>query len=170
VNGFIKAYDGFLGSLAALAAAAFGALSFIVAYGVMMRWLGFQAPIWVETVSEFTLLYATLFAAPWVLRQAEHVQVTTLAAALPIRFRTALGRVLCFFGMGVCLIVAWYALRVTVTAEGLEIRSFEMPKWMVYAPLPLGFFLLALEFLRHMLRGTLFSGEEIEYFTKRRAG
>lgn len=166
---FLKAYDGFLGALAALAAAAFGGLSFIIAYEVTVRWLGFRPPVWPETISEFTLLYATVLAAPWLLRRAEHVQVNTLMAVLPARVRNALGRLLSLFGALVCLVVAWYALRVTLSAQGLEIRSFEMPRWMIYAPLPLGFFLLAVEFARHMLRGTLFAGEEIEYFTKRRA-
>jgi len=44
-----------------------------------------------------------------------------------------------------------------------------MPKWMVYAPLPVGFLLLAIEFARHMVAGTLFANEEIEYFSGRRA-
>jgi C4-dicarboxylate transporter, DctQ subunit len=162
-------YDGFLAVLAAASALAFGAAAFFIAYEVTTRWLGFRPPSWPQAVSEFTMLYATVLAAPWVLRQGSHIQVNTLAAVLPPRIRSLLGRVLCFIGMVVCLVVAWYALRVTLTAQGLEIRSFEMPKWVVYAPLPLGFALLAVEFARHMRAGTLFTGEEIEYFSKRRA-
>ena len=165
----VKAYEALLVALAALAATAFGALAFIIAYEVTVRWLGFRPPVWPVAISEFTMLYATVLAAPWVLRRAEHIQVNTLVAVLPSRGRLALGRAMCFLGMVVCLIVAWYSLRVTLSAQGLEIRSFEMPKWVVYAPLPLGFFLLAVEFARHFLRGSLFAGEEIEYFTKRRA-
>lgn len=169
MSGFLKLYDGLLAGLAALAAAAFGALSFIIAYEVTMRWLGFRPPVWPVAISEFTLLYATVLAAPWVLRRAEHIQVTTLAVMLPARWRAALGLVVCVIGMIVCLLVAWYGLRVTLTAQGLEIRSFEMPKWIVYAPLPAGFLLMAVEFARHALHGTLFAAEEIDYFTKRRA-
>ena len=162
-------YDGFLAVLAAAAALAFGAVSFFIAYEVTVRWLGLRPPSWPQAVSEFILLYATVLAAPWVLRQGSHVQVNTLAAVLPAMLRVALGRGLCFLGMLVCLVIAWYALRVTLTAQGLEIRSFEMPKWMVYVPLPVGFLLMAIEFARHMVAGTLFGGEEIEYFARRRA-
>ena len=164
---FLEAYEHLLAGLAALSAAAFGALSFIIAYEVSMRWLGLRPPVWPVTISEFTLLYATVLAAPWVLRRAEHVQVSTLVAALSPRVRVGLGRAMSLLGAAVCAVVAWYALRVTLSAQGLEIRSFEMPKWLVYAPLPLGFLLLAIEFGRHVLRGTLFSGEELEYFTQR---
>lgn len=161
-------YDRLLAGLALLSALAFGAVAFIIAYEVSARWLGFRPPVWPQAVSEFTMLYATLFGAPWVLRRAEHVQVTTLVAVFPARARTALSRVVSLIGMVICLIVAWYALRVTLTAQGLEIRSFEMPKWLVYAPLPLGFFLLAIEFFRHTLHATLFAGEELDYYSRRR--
>ena len=164
----MKLYDRLLAGLALVAAAAFGALAFIIAYEVTLRWLGFRPPVWPQAISEFTMLYATLFAAPWILRRAEHIQVTTLVAVFTPRGRKVLSRVMSFIGMVVCLVVAWYALRVTLGAQGLEIRSFEMPKWLVYAPLPLGFFLLAVEFFRHMLAGTLFAGEELDYYTRRR--
>ena len=168
MSGFLKAYDRLLAALAGIAAAAFGGVSFIIAYEVIMRWLGFRPPVWPQTISEFTLLYATVLAAPWVLRRAEHIEVTTVIAVFAPRIRNALGRAVSFVGMLVCLVVAWYALRVTLAAEGLEIRSFEMPRWLVYAPLPLGFFLLAVEFFRHMLDGTLFAGQELEYYSARR--
>jgi TRAP-type C4-dicarboxylate transport system permease small subunit len=169
VKKLARAYDGLLAVLAALSALALGALSFIIAYDVAIRWLGFRPPVWTAAISEYTLLYTTVLAAPWVLRRAEHIQVTTLVAVLPSNIRLQLGRVVCFLGMVVCLVVAWYALRVTLAAQGLEIRSFEMPKWIVYASLPLGFLLLAVEFGRHMVYGTLFSSEEIVYFSKRQA-
>ena len=168
MSGLSRAYAGFLGALATLSAAAFGALSCIIAYEVLARWLGFRPPVWPVAISEYTLLYATVLAAPWVLRRAEHVQVTTLVAIIPGRARKVAERMMCGLGMIVCLIVAWYAFKVTLSAQGLEIRSFEMPRWIVYAPLPLGFFLLAVEFGRHMLYGGLFAGEELAYFSARR--
>jgi C4-dicarboxylate transporter, DctQ subunit len=168
VKAALAVYDRLLAGLALLSALAFGAVAFIIAYEVSARWLGFRPPVWPQAISEFTMLYATLFGAPWILRRAEHIQVTTLVAVLPRRARTALSRAVSFIGMVVCLVVAWYALRVTLGAQGLEIRSFEMPKWLVYAPLPLGFFLMAIEFFRHTLRATLFAGEEIDYYSRRR--
>jgi TRAP-type C4-dicarboxylate transport system permease small subunit len=168
VKAALAAYDRLLAGLAMLSALAFGAVAFFIAYEVTTRWLGFRPPVWPQAVSEFTMLYATLFGAPWVLRRADHVQVTTLVAILPLAARRALSRTISALGMAVCLLVAWYALHVTLNAQGLEIRSFEMPKWLVYAPLPFGFLLLAVEFFRHSVHATLFAGEEIEYFDKRR--
>jgi C4-dicarboxylate transporter DctQ subunit len=168
VKALVALYDRLLAGLALLAAAAFGAVAFIIVYEVSARWLGFRPPVWPEAISEYTMLYATLFGAPWVLQRAEHVQVTTLVAMLPRSSRKALARAMSAFGMLVCVVVAWFALQVTLNAQGLEIRSFEMPKWVLYAPLPLGFLLLAIEFFRHTLAGSLFAGEEIEYYDRRR--
>lgn len=165
-QGVARAYDLLLDGLAALAALALAALSFFIAYEVTWRWLGFRPPVWPAAVSEYTLLYATVLAAPWVLRRAEHIQVNTLVILLPPRARRVLGRIMCLVGFTACALVAWYAGIVTLTAQGLEIRSFEMPKWMVYAPLPVGFSLLAVEFLRHFVRGTLFSSEEIRIYAR----
>jgi len=168
VKAAVALYDRLLASLALLSAVAFGAVAFIIVYEVSARWLGFRPPVWPQAISEYTMLYATLFGAPWVLNRADHVQVTALVAVFPRAGRKALSRVMSVIGMLVCLIVAWYALRVTLNAQGLEIRSFEMPKWVLYAPLPFGFLLLAIEFFRHALRASLFAGKEIEYYDRRR--
>ena len=163
----VAVYDGLLVLLAVTAALAFGAVAFFVAYEVTVRWLGIRPPVWPIAVSEYIMLYATMLGAPWVLRQGAHIQVNALAAVLPVGMRSVLGRALSLLGTLVCFTIAWYALRVTLSAEGLEIRSFAMPKWLVYAPLPVGFLLLAIEFGRHTLQGTLFASEEIEYFNRR---
>ena len=166
MNWVSRFYEGLLAGLAALSAAAFAALAFIVAYEVIVRWLGWRSPGWPVAVTEFTLLYATVLAAPWVLRRSGHAQVTTLVIFLPAPARRALGRAVSLLGVVVCAMVAWYGLRVTLAAQGLEIRSFEMPKWMVYAPLPIGFLLLSIEFARHMVLGTLFGGAALPSFGK----
>jgi TRAP-type C4-dicarboxylate transport system permease small subunit len=168
VSAFSKLYERLLAGLAIVSALAFGAVSFFIAYEVSARWLGFRPPVWPQAVSEFTMLYATVLAAPWILRRSEHVQVTTLVAMFAPNARVWLARAMSLLGMLVCLVIGWYSLQVMLHAQGLEIRSFEMPKWVVYAPLPVGFFLLAGEFFRHMLGGTLFAGEELEYYSKRR--
>ena len=52
----MKLYDRLLAGLAALSAAAFGALAFIIAYEVTLRWLGFRPPVWPQAISEYTML------------------------------------------------------------------------------------------------------------------
>ena len=38
-----------------------------------------------------------------------------------------------------------------IASQEIDIRSIDMPKWILYAPFPLGFTLVAVEFLRYLL-------------------
>jgi TRAP-type C4-dicarboxylate transport system permease small subunit len=127
VSAFSKLYERLLAGLAIVSALAFGAVSFFIAYEVTTRWLGFRPPVWPQAVSEFTMLYATVLAAPWILRRCEHVQVTTLIAMFAPGARAWLARAMSLLGMLVWLVIGWYSLLVMLNAQGLEIRSFEMP-------------------------------------------
>jgi len=56
-------------------------------------------------------------------------------------------------GIAICSVLAYFSLTVVIDEyiRGFEdIRSFAMPGWIVTAPVPLAFFLLALEFARFL--------------------
>lgn len=163
----IRAYDALLAALAAIAAVALAVLALVIAYEVTLRTIGLRPPVWPVALAEYTMLYATALGAPYLLHRSEHVIVTSLVVVLGPVARRRLERFVCALGTLVCLVIAWFSLIVTLDAQGLEIRSFEMPKWLVYAPLPVGFLLLAIEFARHMLKGDLFVGDEIEYLDRK---
>jgi TRAP-type C4-dicarboxylate transport system permease small subunit len=57
--------------------------------------------------------------------------------------------------LGVCLVLAWYGGAVTLqnfVQDEKDVRSFDMPRWMLMAAMPLSFGMMALEFLRLLLR------------------
>ena len=51
-------------------------------------------------------------------------------------------------GAVVCLIIAYVSFDLAWRSEGWEIRTFEMPRWLVFVTMPAAFVLLAIEFLR----------------------
>ena len=56
-------------------------------------------------------------------------------------------------GIAICGLLAYFSLSVVIAEyiRGFEdIRSFAMPGWIVTAPVPLAFFLLAIEFARYL--------------------
>ncbi len=56
-------------------------------------------------------------------------------------------------GIAICSLLAYYSFSVVVAEyiRGFEdIQSFAMPGWIVTAPVPLAFFLLAIEFARYL--------------------
>ena len=57
--------------------------------------------------------------------------------------------------IGVCLVIAWYGFGVTIADfRGAEkdVRSFDMPRWMVVGWIPLAFLMMAIEFARFLWR------------------
>jgi TRAP-type C4-dicarboxylate transport system permease small subunit len=56
--------------------------------------------------------------------------------------------------MAVCAVLAWYSLRITIadaTGGAMDIRSFDSPRWILIACMPLGFGLMVIEFGRFLL-------------------
>lgn len=157
-----RAYDGVLTALAVVAGAILASIFIIIIYDVTLRELGFRSPAWTIGACEYALLFSTALGAPWLLHERGHVVVTMVLSNLRGGAKTLAGRSICVLGAGVCLIVAWFALRVMATVQGLEIRGFEMPRWVVFAALPPGFLLLAIEFMRFALSGRPFYTEPID--------
>ena len=64
------------------------------------------------------------------------------------------------FGL-VCAVLAWYGSLVTIgdfMQNEKDVRSLDMPRWMVVGFIPLSFAMMAVEFLRFLIRGENFLG------------
>ena len=157
------AYAALLRVLAAAAGALLGAVAALIVVDVGLRNLGFQPPAHTLSLTEYALLYATMLAAPWLVRERGHVYIELLTAAAPAPVRNALSRAVSASCTAICLVLVWYSLDVTVDdyARGAaDIRSFDMPRWALVASVPIGFTLMAVEFLRFTLgRERMHTGE-----------
>ena len=63
--------------------------------------------------------------------------------------------------VAVCAVLAWYGLEVTIRdflASEKDVRSLDMPRWMVVGFIPLSFAMMAGEFLRFVVRRENFLG------------
>ena len=108
-------------------------------------------------LSEDILYLMTLLVAPWLLRQGQHIRVDIILRALPVRAAWLLewfGDIVGFF---CCLYFVWYGCLITISsynAGSINIKTLVTPEWWTLAPLPLGFALLAIEFIFRMHRLT----------------
>ena len=145
-----------------LSAAAIGAAALVVMVDVTMRASGLQPPIWGAAVIEYGLLYVTMLAAPLLVREGGHVAVETAVRLLPARARQACGRAVTLLCVLVCLLLAAVALDSTLISfhrGDFDIRAFDMPRWLLLAPLAAGLFLCAAEFLRLLLAGRAYGDD-----------
>ncbi len=137
--------------LAALAAAGLVAIMCGIVFQASARSLGFSAPSHIFTLSEFALLYITLLASPWLAGERGHVFIELLTAAAPQGWRTPLSRVIAALCVAVCLLLAWFTADATLHAwqrGDMDMRSFDMPRWLLLGAMPLCFGLMAAQFAR----------------------
>ncbi|MGB8564358.1 MAG: TRAP transporter small permease subunit, partial [Pseudolabrys sp.] len=93
--------------------------------------------------------------APWLLRQGQHIRVDIVLHTLPLRVAWLLewfGDIVGFF---CCLYFVWYGYLITKAsylAGSVNIKTLITPEWWTLAPLPVGFMLLAIEFIFRMHR------------------
>ncbi len=99
------------------------------------------------TFIEYGLLYITMFGAPWLVRLN----------------RPAFSRCIVALAVLICAVVAYYAGEVTVRSyvrDEIDMRSLDMPRWILMISMPVCFGMMALQFTRYIFGDdTLHTGE-----------
>jgi|SRR5436190_4303241 len=147
--------------MAGLAAFLTAAMMVTITIDVVLRNLGYQSSSHLFTFTEYALLMVPCLGAPWLVREKGHVYVEILFMYLTPRQRAALRYVIGVLCVAVCLVLAWYGADVTVhdyLGNEKDVRSLDMPRWMVVGFIPLSFAMMAIEFLRFLIRGEDFLG------------
>jgi TRAP-type C4-dicarboxylate transport system permease small subunit len=147
-------YRHLLEALAVVAGVMLAAMAFAIVLDVVMRNLGLQPPAHTLTLTEYGLLYLTMLAAPWLVREKGHVYIELVTAALSPRTRFRLTRMVYALCVLTCAVMFWFGLEVTLAhyqREVIDVRSFDMPRWLLSASLPLSFGLMTIEFARFLL-------------------
>jgi len=156
-----KGYDAVLHGMAYLAAFLMVAMMAVITLDVILRNLGYQSSAHFFTFTEYALLIVPCLGAPWLVREKGHIYIEILLMALSPRVRARFTLLIGLVCIVVCAVVAWYGFTVTLNdflQNEKDVRSLDMPRWIVVGFIPLGFGMMALEFLRFVLRGENFLG------------
>lgn len=150
----LRLYDRFVAGLAGLAGVTLFVIAAMIVIDVLMRNLGLRPPQAISALTEYALLYATMAAAPWLVRTGGHVTIHTLTERLPAAIRTGLRQVMLSAATLLCILLAAAAFGMAAESFGrgdVDVRSIDLPRWLLFAPLALGFLLLAAEFLQLLI-------------------
>jgi TRAP-type C4-dicarboxylate transport system permease small subunit len=131
------------------------AMTLLIGADVVGRNAGLGGIAWSGEISEDILYLMTLLAAPWLLRQGQHIRVDILLRALPARTGWLLEWVGDVLGLACSLYFVWYGSQVLTAsyrAAAISIKTLVMPEWWLLVPLPAVFVLLAAEFVFRMHR------------------
>lgn len=149
-----NAYRAVIHAFAYAAALTIGAVAVLVTLDVVLRNIGLGTIAWVVEVSEYSLPLATFLVAPWLLHKNEHVRLDVMLVLVPPRISRALARCADTAGILICAVFVWYGVFLVFDSARLGsmvVKTLTIPEWWQYAPVPVCFLLLAVEFLRRLL-------------------
>ena len=154
MQSLIKAYNTVIVALAVFGGAIIAGIFLLIIVDVSIRTLGFSPPALTISTVEYSLLFFTMCCAPYLVRQKGHVFIEAFITILPMTARRVIEKIV-YFACVVCTF-AFSVISVGLLMEALEsgamdVRGVDMPMWLLYAPLPLGFFLVSMEFLRYLI-------------------
>ena len=146
-------YRGLLHACAVVAAILLGLAALLVTADVVARNVGVGTLPWILEVSEYVLPLATFLVAPWLLRHGQHVRLDAVLTAVPPGLARTLDRLADAIGLAVCAVFVVYGAKAIASSAqqgSLVIKSVVFPEWWLYAPVPVCFALLAVEFVRRL--------------------
>jgi len=123
----------------------------IVCADVTMRYL-LNSPIaWSVEATEYGLVLITFLGSPWLLRKKMHTNIDIVIAYLSPKAQRTFNTVTHILGALICLIISFYSAQATwdqLQRGVLLTKAIEIPKAYLFVIIPIGTFLLSIQFLR----------------------
>jgi TRAP-type C4-dicarboxylate transport system permease small subunit len=147
-------YEKFVFALFCSAAGILALITLIILYDVIARNIGIPAFAHTLALTEYGLYYVALLGAPWLVRKRHHVYMQLITAIVPLTIRPYISKLSYFLCFITCALICYYSGVVTVETYirgDHEVRSFDMPRWLIFVIMPISFFLMTFEFGRYLL-------------------
>jgi C4-dicarboxylate transporter DctQ subunit len=160
-----RTYTRLIEGLAVLSGVIIASVCVLIVYDVIARNLGLQPPASTVALTEYALLYFTMAASPWLVRTRGHIVVEIMHSRLQgaaRQFADKLILIICLLvSITICVLATLLTLEALQRGE-IEIRSLNMPRALLFAPLIGGFGLMAIEFLRLLVIGEAVTDQDLQ--------
>lgn len=143
------------GVMATLGAVAILFMMLAISFAVIMRYLWNRPLAWVVEISSYLMLYITFLGTAWLLRKDGHVEVDLFLAQAKPRTKALLKGITSLGGAVVGFVLAWKGSLVTIDYFGRGVTVMGIlntPQYLLIGIIPIGGFLLGLEFTLRVLR------------------
>jgi TRAP-type C4-dicarboxylate transport system permease small subunit len=130
------------------------AIFVLITLDVLLPLVGIQPWDGTLGVVEYGLLWFTILAAPWLARIKGHVFIDAVAVMLPPAVKKVTSKIAYLVVITGSLMLAYYSWLLLVESyvdENIDERSIELMLWWIYAPMPICFALVAIEFIRYLI-------------------
>lgn len=115
------------------------------------RFLLDRPQTWVVDISEYSLLFITFLGTAWVLKRGGHVKMDLVLTRLNSRAQLVINTITSTIGAIICLALTWYGARASWNAFQLGLTTatvLDLPRGPIFAVIPIGCFLLSIQFLK----------------------
>lgn len=116
--------------------------------------IGVQPWIYSSGVVEYGLLWFAMLAAPWLARIKGHVYIDAITQLLPPAPRRILAKLSYLICVCSSLVFSYFSFQLLIEAiesGQMDVRGEDMPMWTLLLPIPICFFLVAIEFGRYLI-------------------
>jgi TRAP-type C4-dicarboxylate transport system permease small subunit len=147
----ITVFDRILDLLASLGCSILVFIMLSVSVDVVLRYFLNRPVLGLSEITGYLLLYMTFLGAAWLLRREGHVKVDIVLNRLGPRAQAALGITSSVIGIIISLALIWYGTETTwdhLLRGVYRTTILEFPKAPLLAVIPIGGFLLLIQFLR----------------------
>jgi TRAP-type C4-dicarboxylate transport system permease small subunit len=129
------------------------AMTVLVLAQVVLRY-GLAIPLpWVEEATILMMIWLTFAGTAAALRRGAHVAATMVVDRLPPKWQALFAQVSLAAVLAFLLIVAWQSTLLMQSVAGQRTAALALPMSLVYAIIPVGSLLTAVQALAAMLRG-----------------
>ena len=122
-----------------------------IGYAIFARAVGLPGPVWIVQFNEYAMLWATFLGAAWLLSKKRHVSIELVVSHLSQPTQKVFHLIHSLLGVGLCAILCWYGTLTTLEnfqRNVINVQAVDVPMAYVLVVIPVGFFLLFLQFVR----------------------
>ena len=143
------------GAMAILGAIAILFMMLAICCAVILRYLWNRPLAWVVEISSYLMLYITFLGTAWLQRKEGHVEVDLFLVQAKPKTRAFLKGITSLGGAVVTAVLAWKGSLVTIDyfERGVTVMGIlNTPQYLLVGIIPIGGFLLGIEFTLRALR------------------
>jgi TRAP-type C4-dicarboxylate transport system permease small subunit len=122
-----------------------------VCYTIGMRYFFKQTTIWIMQTTEYALLWIVFLATTWLLREGGHITTDIIYAHLDNKTKAYLDATMFFIGGLACMVMLYFGISYMyecIACNVTDVRAVTVPKSAVFVIIPVGSFLLTIQFFR----------------------
>ena len=146
-------FDYLLDAMAYMAGILIFVITFLVCGSAVIRYIGFRPPIWVLQYTEYGLLWFTFLGAAWLLRHKGHIKIDTLTSRLSPKTQKKIQLVNDVLGFVISMVIFIFGSMHSVELVQraiMEVKGVTVPKAPFFMIIPIGGFVLAIQFMRNI--------------------